>query len=58
MQYFYISNSDIFISYNGEEFKLINESELLHQILTGISQNKTLLPWKQKIKIKIIKIIK
>ena len=58
MQYFYISNSAIFISYNGEEFKLINESELLHQILTGISQNKTLLPWKQKIKTKIMKIIK
>ena len=58
MQYFYIPNSAIYISYNGEEFKLINESELLHQILTGISQNKTLLPWKQKIKIKIMKIIK
>ena len=53
-QYFYISNSEIFISYNGEEFKLVNESEILHEILSGISQNnKVLLPWKHKIKLSI-----
>lgn len=57
-QYFYISNSEIFLSYNGETFKLINESEILHQILTGISQNKSLLPWKQKVKTSIMKLIK
>lgn len=58
IQYFYISNSEIFICYNNETFKLINESEILHQILTGISKNKTLLPWKQKVKTSIMKIIK
>jgi len=57
-QYFYIHNSEIFISYNGETFKSINESEILHQILTGISKNKSLLPWKQKVKTSIMKIIK
>lgn len=57
-QYFYISNSEIFLSYNNETFKLVNESEILHQILTGISKNKTLLPWKQKVKTSIMKIIK
>lgn len=58
-QYFYISNSEIFISYNGEEFKLVNESEILHEILSGISQNnKVLLPWKHKIKLSIMKKIK
>ena len=57
-QYFYISNSEIFLSYNNETFKLVNESEILHQILTGISKNKSLLPWKQKVKTSIMKIIK
>lgn len=57
-QYFYIPNSEIYISYNDEHFKIINESELLHTILTGISQNKSLLPWKHKIKLSIIKQIK
>ena len=57
-QYLYISNSDIFLSYNNETFKLVNESEILHQILTGISKNKTLLPWKQRVKTSIMKIIK
>ena len=53
-QYFYIANSEIYISYNDEHFKIINESELLHIILTGISQNKSLFPWKHKIKQTII----
>ena len=56
--YMYIPNSEIFISYNGEEFKIINESEILHEILSGISQDKTLVPWKYKIKNLIMKSIK
>ena len=58
MHYTYISNSNIFISYNGEEFKLVNESDILHAILTNISQKKYLMDWKQKIKISIMKQIK
>ena len=46
MHYMYIPKSEIFISYNGEEFKIINESEILHEILSGISQDKELQPWK------------
>jgi hypothetical protein len=58
IQYVHIGNSNIFLEYRGEEFKLVNESEILHDILTGISQNKTLLPWKHKIKASIMKTIK
>ena len=58
MSYVFIPNSEIFISYNGEHFKLINESEILHEILSGISQHKDLLPWKYKIKNLIMKSIK
>ena len=58
MHYMYIPKSEIFISYNGEEFKIINESEILHEILSGISQDKELQPWKYRIKTSIIKSIK
>ena len=58
MHYMYIPKSEIFISYNGEEFKIINESEILHEILSGISQDKELQPWKYRIKTSIMKSIK
>lgn len=57
-QYCYIPNTDIFIKYNGQEFKLINETDILHDILSQISQNKQLMPWKHKIKQTIMKRIK
>ncbi len=58
MNYMYIPNSEIFISYNGENFKLINESDILYEILSGISSHKELMPWKYKIKNLIMKAIK
>ena len=58
IKYMYIGKSDIFVKYDGSEFKLVNESDILHKILTGISGNKDLLPWKYKIKNMIIKKIK
>lgn len=57
-KYMYIDKSNIFIKYDGSEFKLVNESDILHNILTGISHSKILLPWKYKIKNMIIKKIK
>lgn len=56
--YYYIYNTDIFIYYDGSQFKIIKEDDILHDILTSISQEKKLLAWKHKIKISIIKKIK
>ena len=58
IKYTYIAKSNIFIEYDGIQFKLVNESEILHRILTGITKNKALLPWKYKIKNMIVKKIK
>ena len=41
-KYMYIAKSAIFVKYDGIEFKLVNESDILHKILTGISNNKSL----------------
>ena len=57
-KYMYISKSNIFVMYDGKDFKMINESTLLHKILSNLSTNKTLLQWKYKIKNTIIKKIK
>mgnify|MGYP003630772121 CR=1 FL=1 len=57
-KYMYISKSNIFVMYDGMDFKLVNESTLLHKILSNLSTNKTLLHWKYKIKNMIIKKIK
>ena len=57
-KYTYITKPNIFIEYSGRQFKLVNESEILHRILTGISKNKALIPWKYKIKNMIVKKIK
>ena len=57
-KYFYISNTDIFISYDSENFKVEKEDDILYKILTSISQNNNLKPWKYKIKFSVIKKIK
>ena len=57
-KYMYIAKSAIFVKYDGIEFKSENESNILHKILTGISNNKSLLPWKYKITNMIMKRIK
>ena len=56
--YFYISVSNIFIVYDGKTNKLINENIILHKILTSISNNKEIIPWKYKIKNSIMKRIR
>jgi len=56
--YFYISNTDIYIYYNNIQFRSKKEDDILHDILTNISLDKTLIPWKHKIKVTTIKKIK
>jgi len=56
--YYYINNTDIFIYYNNLQFKTTKEDNILHNILSNISLDKKLLPWKYKIKDTIIKKIK
>jgi hypothetical protein len=57
-QYFYIQQSNLFVSYNGENYALINEDMIWHTLLTDISTKDHLIPWKHKIKNLAIKKIK
>lgn len=57
-KYMYIAKSAIFVKYDGIEFKLVNESDILHKILTRVSKKKILIPWKYKITNMIMKRIK
>ena len=56
--YFYISTSELFICYDGINYKIINEDDLLHSIFKNVSKNKELIEWKYKIRKSIIKKIK
>lgn len=58
--YFYISNSNIFINYDGCMYNVVSEDQVWYQILNRISshKNKNLSQWKYKIKNSIIKKIK
>jgi hypothetical protein len=58
LQYFYISETDFYIKYDGKNYLQIGEDELLYKILSQISKKKNLLNEKQEIKDTIIKNIK
>lgn len=58
IQYFYIGNTNSFIKYNNEHYKICKEDDLQYHILTSLSKHKHLSSWKHKIKIHILKLIK
>ena len=56
--YFYSSPKDLFLHYDGTHFVIYKEDDIQHQILTTITQEQSLRPWKHKINLNIIKRIK
>ena len=57
-QYFYVYSVDKFFYYNNLHYKSYSEDELLHHILTSITQNRNIMSWKYKTKTSIMKRIK
>jgi len=57
-QYYYLANNSCFYQYNGKHYSAIKEDDIQHQLLTTISKDRTLMEWKQKTKINILKQIK
>ncbi len=57
-QYFYAPGTEYFFTYNGKNYANISEDEIIHNILSSISRDRTLISWKQKTKSIIIKKIK
>ena len=56
--YSYCSHNELFLTYDGLHFKAYSEDNIYHQIITTIATEKTLLPWKHKIKNNILKQIR
>ena len=57
-KYYYLPNNNCFYQYNGNHYSSIKEDDIQHQLLTTISKDRTLMEWKHKTKINIIKQIK
>lgn len=57
-KYYYAPQTELFINYDGQHFNSYNEDDILHQILSTISYEQCLKPWKYKIKLNIMKQIR
>jgi hypothetical protein len=57
-KYFYVSATDKFYVYDGVNYKVTNEDYILHNILTTITKERSLLTWKYKTKVTLMKTIK
>jgi len=60
-QYYYNPNVELFFVYDADadcNYSVINEDDILHPILTKISCNRELMPWKYKIKNQVLRRIK
>ena len=60
-QYYYNPSVELFFVYDADaecNYSVINEDDILHPILTKISCNRELMPWKYKIKNQVLRRIK
>ena len=56
--YYYCANNALFVNYDGTHFLGHSEEKIHHQILSTITQEQGLIPWKHKIANEIIRTIK
>jgi len=56
--YYYLSNNNFYYEYNGKDYFIVKEDEIIHKLLSTISKDRTLLQWKHKTKANIIRQIK
>lgn len=57
-QYYYLHTNNGFYQYDGTTYYAIKEDDILHKLLSSISQDRKLLQWKYKTKINVLKQIK
>jgi hypothetical protein len=57
-QYYYLPNNNCFYFYDGKTYSAVKEDIIQHQLLMTISKDKTLMQWKFRTKINVIKQIK
>jgi hypothetical protein len=57
-KYYYLPNNNCFYEYNGKNYSIIKEDDIIHKLLSTISKDRTLMEWKHKTKKNAISIIK
>jgi len=57
-RYYFCQRPELFVHYDGIHFKGYSEDDITHQILTMITSEQSLVPWKHKVKNSIIKRIR
>jgi len=57
-KFYYHVTSELFFEYKDNTYMLIKEDDVQHTILSTISANKTLMDWKHRLKVTILKKIK
>ena len=57
-QYFYLTSNNFFYEYNGANFFIVKEDDIIHKLLSSISKDRVLMQWKHKTKLNIIKQIR
>ena len=57
-KYFYLPNNNCFYEYNGKNYFIVKDDDIIYKLLSSISKDRILLQWKYKTKINIIKQIK
>ena len=57
-QYFYLPTNNCYYEYNGKQYTIVKDDDIIHNLLSSISKDRTLLQWKYKTKINILKQIK
>lgn len=56
--YYYLPSTSCFYEYINSKYKIVNEDEIQHKLLSTITFDRKLMDWKHKTKINIIKQIK
>ena len=57
-QYYYLPTNNFFYEYNGKNYLIVKEDDIVHKLLSRISKDRILLQWKYKTKLNIIKQIR
>ena len=57
-QYYYLTNNSCFYEYNGKNYIIVKEDDIIHNLLSTISKGRVLLEWKHKTKKNVIALIK
>jgi hypothetical protein len=57
-KYYYLHNNNFFYEYNGKNYFIVREDDIIHKLLSTISKEQVLLQWKYKTKMNVIKQIK